>query len=116
MAELTREGDELVLTLDSLEKVESLHGDVRMPVSSVQSVDVVDDVIHQVYGVKLPGTRWPGKIAVGTFISFSGTRTFAVIHHDQPRGLVVKLNGATFDEIVIGCDEPEAMKARIETS
>lgn len=113
MAELSRQGDELVLTLDTLEKAESLHGDVRVPVSSVRDIEVVDDVIHHVSGVKLPGTRWPGKIAVGTFIAFSGTRTFAVIHHDQPRGLLVRLSGDGFDEIVIGCADPEAMKERL---
>src|SRR5438067_1830618 len=46
MAEFTREGDELVQTLDGLEKTESLHGDVRVPMSAVRGVEVVDDVIH----------------------------------------------------------------------
>src|SRR5579875_1833569 len=113
MAQLSRDGDELILTLDTVEKLESVHGDIRVPLSSITGIDVVDDVIHAVYGIKLPGTRWPGKIAVGTFISFSGTRTFAVIHHDQPRGLIVRLNNATYDEIIVGSDDPEAMKARV---
>jgi hypothetical protein len=33
MAELRRDGDELVVTLSALEKLESLHGDVRVPMA-----------------------------------------------------------------------------------
>ncbi len=43
MAELRVEGDELVLALSALEKAESIHGDIRVPVSSVRDVEVVDD-------------------------------------------------------------------------
>ena len=35
MAELNRDGNELVLTLSAFEQAESLHGDVRVPMSSV---------------------------------------------------------------------------------
>ncbi len=117
MAELSRDGDELVLTLSALEKAESLHGDIRVPASSVRNVEVVDDVIRQVHGLKFPGTRWPGKFAIGRIIGPLETktfgRTFAVVHHDTPRGLRVRLDGAAFDELLIGCEDPEAVKNRI---
>ena len=41
MAELTRVGEDLVVKLSRLEKVEAGHGDVRVPISSVQEVTVV---------------------------------------------------------------------------
>lgn len=54
MAELTRDGDELVLTLSTIEKAESVHGDVR-----------------------------------------------------------VRLEGVAFDELLVGCENPEAVKSQI---
>jgi hypothetical protein len=115
MAELTREGDELVLILSAFEEAEALHGDLRVPIESVQSVEVVDDVIHAVHGIKLPGTRWPGKVAVGTFYGGPGSRrSFVVVHHDTPRGLRVRLDeGAAYGELIIGCEDPEAAKRAI---
>ena len=76
-------------------------------------MEVIDDVIRAVHGLKFPGTRWPGKFAVGTFLTVSGTKTFVVVHHDTPRGLRVRLGGAAYDELIVGCEDPEAMKGRI---
>ena len=115
MAELSRDGDELVLTLSALEQAESIHGDIRVPASSVRAVEILEDVIHAVHGLRLPGTAWPGKVAVGTFYT-QGTKTFAVVHHDTPRGLRVRLDGTLFDEFVIGCEDPEALQRRITES
>lgn len=108
MAELVREEDTLVLRLSMLEKVEGVHGDIRVPVSSVQSVTVLDDVIHAVHGLKMPGSRLPGVFAMGTFISRDGT-VFAIVHHQTKRGLKVNLNGTTYDALIIGVDNPEGL-------
>jgi hypothetical protein len=115
MAQLTREGDELVLTLNKVEKAESLHGDIRVPVASVRGIEVEEDVIHEVHGMKFPGARWPGKFAVGRIIGPIETKTFgktfAVVHHDTARGLRVRLDGTSFDQWLIGFDDPEAVKS-----
>jgi hypothetical protein len=113
MAELNRVGDNLEVTLSEFEKAESLHGDLRLPFSAVRAIKVSDDVVHAVHGIKLPGSRWPGKFAVGTFITSSGSRTFAVVHHDTPRGLVVRLEGARYDELIVGCEDPEEVRHRL---
>ena len=84
MAELMREADNLVLKLSTAEKMESVHGDIRVPISAVKSVTVLDDVIHAVRGIKMPGTRIPGVVAMGTFLSGSDT-TFAIVHHQNKR-------------------------------
>jgi hypothetical protein len=113
MAELTRAGDELVLTLSVAEKAESLHGDIRVPLTSVREVDVVEDVIHAVHGMKLPGTAWPGRFMIGTLAHATGKKSFAVIHHDTARGVRVRLEDATFSELLVGCANPEAVAASI---
>ena len=111
MAELTRDGQDLMVVLSQVEKVESVHGDVRVPVSSVRAVDVVDDVAHAVPGMKVIGAGWPGRFAIGTYSGGPGhLKTFAVVHHDHPRGLRVQLEGDRFDQLVISCEDPEGMR------
>ena len=101
MAELRREGDELVVALSLAEKAEAAHGDIRVLTSSVREVEVVDDAIHAVSAWrKTVGAAWPGRFAIGTFRDDNG-KVFAVVHHDTPRGVKVALEGANFDELVI---------------
>lgn len=108
MAELVREEDTLVLRLSTIEKVEGVHGDIRVHVSSIESVTVLDDVIHAVHGLKMPGSRIPGVFAMGTFISREGT-VFAIVHHQTKRGLKIALKGTTYDALIVGVDNPEEL-------
>lgn len=113
MAKLATDGEELVLSLTTAEKAESLHGDIRVPLSSVQEVEVVDDVIHAVHGMKFPGSRWPGRFMIGTLVHATGRKSFAVVHHDTTRGVRVRLGDVTFSELLVGCADPEAVAASI---
>jgi hypothetical protein len=115
MAELFVDGDELVVRLRvrlrAVEKVEAVHGEVRVPLASVKAVEVLDDAIGAVHGFRV-GTGVPGVIAVGTFSS-RDAHIFAVVHHDTKRGVRVDLDGAQFDQLIVGCDDPEAAVAAI---
>lgn len=113
MAALSRDGDELVLTLSAAEKAESLHGEIRVPFSSVREVEVVEDVIHAVHGMKLPGSRWPGRFMIGTLAHATGKKSFAVVHHDTARGVRVCLGDGAFGELLVGCADPEAVAESI---
>lgn len=108
MAELIREGAEIVLKLRAVEKLEGVHGDIRVPVSEVRAVTVVEDVIHAVHGLKMPGSRIPGVFAMGTFLSKEGT-TFAIVHHQNKRGVKVDLASSSFQSLIVGTDDPEAV-------
>ena len=108
MADLIREEDMLVLRLSTLEKIEGVHGDIRVPISSVQSVKVLEDVIDAVHGIKMPGSRIPGVFAMGTFISHEGT-VFAMVHHQTKRGLKITLSGAAYDALIVSEDHPEEL-------
>ena len=109
MAELLRDGDSLVLKLTTLEKVEGIHGEIRVPVSAVQSVEVLDDAIHAVHGLKMPGSEIPGVFAMGTFVSGQGT-IFAMVHHHTKRGLRVRLSGQSYMALIVGLDDPEQVR------
>ena len=108
MAELIRERQELVVKLSALEKAEAVHGDIRVPWSAVQSVTVLDDAIHAVHSLKLPGSRIPGVFAMGTFKSDDGN-LFAIVHHQTPRGVKVTLTGTAYDALIIGMPDPEVV-------
>lgn len=114
MAALTVQGDELVLSLDGVEKLEAVHRDVRVPVSSVRDVEVLDDPLDAVHGMRT-GMGIPGVLVVGT-IRHEGDTAFVVIHHRHPRGVRVCLEGADYDELILGCDEPESLAARLTAS
>ena len=62
MVELRVERDELVLHLTNAEKLEGVHGDLRVPLSMVRAVEVLDDAHGPVWihaGMKL-GPQLPG--------------------------------------------------------
>ncbi|MEO8907813.1 MAG: hypothetical protein ABI310_07005 [Microbacteriaceae bacterium] len=115
VAELTIQGDELVLALSEMEKLEAVHaGEIRVPVTSVRGIEVLDDALDAVHGIRT-GTGIPGVLVVGT-IRHEGKKAFVVVHHGQPRGVLVRLERADFDELVIGCDDPEILAASLPVS
>jgi hypothetical protein len=111
MAELIVDEDELVVRLRAVEKLEAAHGEVRVPLSSVETVEVLDDAVGAVHGIRV-GTGIPGSVAVGTFSS-RNDKIFAVVHHDTPRGVRVRLEGSHYDELIVGCDDPEGVAASL---
>jgi hypothetical protein len=103
---------DIVLELRPWERMEALHGDLRLPRSALQGAEVLDDAIHAVHGLRAPGTGLPGFVAVGTYRA-SGRKLFAVVHHDHRRGVRLRFSGADYDEVIVGCDDPEDVVARL---
>ncbi|MGH7642679.1 MAG: hypothetical protein ACRENX_06635 [Candidatus Dormibacteria bacterium] len=114
MADIRIEEKDLVVVLSGLEKLEGVHGDLRVPLSSVREVEVVDRPLDWIHGFKLPGTQIPGMTAVGTWVSADG-KTFAAEHHAS-RGIVVHLDGGSYQQLVIGSDDPDALAERVRTA
>lgn len=113
MAELVIEGEDLALHLTRAEKLEGVHGDLRVPLASVTAVEVLDDAHRaaDVLGVKA-GTRIAGVVEIGT-VRTAGKKLFVAVHRDTPRGLRVSLAGAGQDEWIVGCADPEAVAAAL---
>jgi hypothetical protein len=114
MAQCVVSGDQLVVQLSTVEKLESVHPDVVVPLTSIRSLEVVEDTMDYVHGLRL-GTGIPGATAVGTFTSKSD-RIFGVIHHGRHRGIQILLEGADFDEILVGCADSEMVASSIPVS
>jgi hypothetical protein len=113
MAELDVDGDELVLRLSGVEKAEGLHGDLRVPRTSLVRVEVLDDA-HEAAGLSAGikvGTRLPGVIEVGRI--YGDKKRFAVVHHDTPRGLRLVFEHESFGEWIVGAADPEALVKKL---
>lgn len=98
MAALRIEGDELVLHLTGFERVAGLHRSVRVPVTSVTAVDVVDDPVRSVAGVRAPGLAVPRRVKIGTWRG-RGERRFVVARRGQP-AVRVRLAGQPHTELL----------------
>ncbi len=113
MAELRVEGDELVLHLSGIEKLEAVHGDLRAPRSAVRSVEVLENAHEPAdHGFKV-GERLPGHSEVAV-VRADGQKLFAVVHHDTPRGVRIDFDGTGYDAWIVGATDPEALKQVIE--
>ncbi|MDQ6724788.1 MAG: hypothetical protein M3066_01220 [Actinomycetota bacterium] len=112
MAELEVEGDELILRLSGIERIEAAHGDLHVQLSAVRSVEVLDDAIEMTRvktGLKV-GMRVPGRASVAV-VRRSGHKMFVAVHHDTPRGVRVQLDGHSYDEWIVGAADPESVIA-----
>ena len=99
MANLIIDESAVTVSLNAIEKLEALHGDVTVPRSAVKQVRVVPDGVAEVHGIRAPGTSLPGMTMVGVWRDRDGA-TFAVCHGRRP-AIVIDLGGAQFDRIVI---------------
>jgi hypothetical protein len=108
MAELRVEGGELVLHLSGREKAEAVHGDLRVPLSAVRGIEILQDAHEPAdHGFKV-GMRLPG-VAEVAIIHDAGRKLFAAVRRDTPRGVRVLLQGTSYDEWIVGCADPEAV-------
>jgi hypothetical protein len=112
MAELRVEGSDLVLHLSPTEKAEAVHGDLRAPLSAITGIDILDDAHGPAdRGLKV-GMRVPRVAEVATIHS-EGRKIFAAVHHDTPRGLRISFEGASYDEWIVGCADPETIASTL---
>jgi hypothetical protein len=114
VAQLRVDGSELFLELSTMEKAEAVHGNVRVPLTAVQDVRLVDDPWPELRGIRAPGTGIPGKIAVGTRRGGFG-KDFAVVH-GKGAAVVVELAEADFQRLVVTDDSAADVVAAIRAA
>jgi hypothetical protein len=88
MASIAREGNEIVLKPSTGERLLAAHRDVRVPLSAVNSVDVVDQPIRRIQGLKPRNFKvfvgyWPGRFAYRSFFD-GGPAPAAVRRCERP--------------------------------
>jgi hypothetical protein len=117
MAQLQVDGDELVLHLTAAEKAEAVLGNLRVPRSTLRSVEVIDDAQSWTdigTGFKV-GMRIPGTASVAT-VRGHGEKIFVAVHGDTPRGVRVRLENAAWDEWIVGCADPESAVSSLSST
>ncbi|GAA3441624.1 alpha/beta hydrolase family protein [Planomonospora venezuelensis] len=111
MATMTVTGGELVLALDRGEKVAGLHGDIRVPLTAVRDVTVVENGVAGARGLRSPGLAVPGRTKVGTWRR-PGNRAFVTVRRGVP-AVRVSLSGAGYDELLVGDEHAAELAGRI---
>jgi hypothetical protein len=112
MATLAVEGAELVIRLTWPEKLGSMRGNVRVPLSAVRSVTVEDRPWGLIRGVRAAGTGVAGVIALGVR-RYSHARDFAVVYGNRPVVRIELGEDSPFARLLIRVASPEHAAAMI---
>lgn len=112
MATLAVEGAELVIRLTWPEKLGSMHGDVRVPLSAVRSVTVEDRPWGLIRGIRAAGTGFAGVIALGAR-RYSHARDFTVVYGNRPVVRIELGEDSPFARLLIRVASPEQAAAMI---
>lgn len=111
MATVIVDSDSVTVELTGAEKLETMHGDVTVPRSSVVEAREVADAMAELHGVRSPGTGLPGVLMAGTWRSAQDV-IFAVCHGRRP-GVVIELEDTKYDRIVLTVDDPAGVLAAL---
>lgn len=111
MARLTIDGDQLTLDLTGFEKLEGMHGNIKVPTSAVRAVRSVDDPWPELRGIRAPGTGLPGVVAVGTRRDTGDQKDFAAVHGKGPAVVVELAEGAEWGRLVVTEDDADQVAA-----
>ena len=115
MAKLIVDGPDLVVQLSSLEKLGALHGDVRVPLTTVRSAEIEPHPWAAVRGIRTPGTGIPGVIALGTR-SFPEGRDFTAVVGGKPAVRVDLSQESPFARLVVSVTDPDSTVAAIRSA
>lgn len=114
MATLRIEDRELVVSLSRWEKAGALHGDVRVPLSSIDDVSVSAQPFGELRGLRAPGTGLPRVIALGTW-RYLGGKDFAALYRGRP-AMIVRLRDAPHARLLVSADDADTVAAAIGAS
>jgi len=111
MAEIVVVDGQLIVKLTAMERLGALRrSDVMVPLSSVTSVERLDNARHGIRGLRAPGTGLPGVIALGTWRT-RRTIDFVAVSRNEP-GYVIELDGGRqFHRLVISSPPIEELDA-----
>jgi hypothetical protein len=112
VATVRREGDELVVLLNDIEKMGALRSHVRVPAAAVRSVRVSERPFRELRGIRAPGTGIPGVVALGTWRYRDG-KDFVAVYRGGP-ALVVELDGAPFARLIVSSHDAARLRDDLE--
>ena len=113
---MTLHEDHLHLRLDRMASVLTVSGDLVVPYSTIESVDVVPPEWPPAFTPWRVGTHFPGLVAKGRFgRSFRGPRRFLWLERGTTRVLRLRLRGhPTYEEIALDVPDAEPLREALE--
>jgi len=110
---MTVDGDQLVVTLARNERWWGLLHDLRVPLTSIDAVDVVADGRRAVRGLRAPGLGGTQRL-IGTWRA-RGDRQYVCVRRRQP-AVRVTLEGERYRTVIVGLDDAEQVAATVRES
>jgi hypothetical protein len=114
MAALQAHPTTLTLRFSRAEKIAGLVRDLEVPLPAVRDVEIVDQPLTAMRGLRAPGLALPGVRKIGTWRR-PGERTLVCVRKGQP-ALRIRLTGARVDVLLIGSDDAAADAAAIRAA
>ncbi|MDA8374565.1 MAG: hypothetical protein M0Z91_10050 [Actinomycetota bacterium] len=113
MAQIQLAGNQLLVELSALEKIEGIHSSLRFPLIAVRAVRVTDNPYAEISGIRI-GTGIPPVVAVGTWIGV-GHKSFVAVHGHRA-AVVIELKDQSWDELIISSDDAQSEAERIQAA
>ncbi|ULE31437.1 hypothetical protein [Mycobacterium sp. IDR2000157661] len=114
MAEVTVEGDRLVVRITGLNKLWALKSRLRIPLDHVRGATADSGIAKEHKGIRAPGTHLPRVITAGTYYR-DGERVFWDVR-DPARVVVIELVEERYARLVLQVGDPEAVAMLVERS
>jgi hypothetical protein len=112
LASLAVDDGQLLLCMTARQKAASFHGDLRVPLTAVRSVGVIDQPWLKLRGRRMAGLFFPGSVAMGTWIHGDGY-DFCVLRKAQA-AVRVDLATGRFSRWVVGATDLAAARAEAQ--
>jgi hypothetical protein len=116
MATLVVDGGDLVVRLSPLEKLGTFRGNVRIPLTAVQSAAVDPGAWRALLSLRRirisPGAGIPGVLILGT-VGFGSGRAFAAVYGKRPAVRVDLDRTSRYAQLLVTMPDPEAAAANI---
>ncbi|MFQ1000632.1 hypothetical protein [Modestobacter sp. SSW1-42] len=105
-------GDELVVTMQGLDRFWALRRRITVPLAHVRGATADPGVGRESAGIRSPGTHVPRVITAGSYRK-DGARVFWNLRASQ-QAVVVELTGERYRRLVLGVDDARAVAERVE--
>lgn len=114
MARVTVQDNDLVVTIEGLDKLWALKSSLTIPLRNVRGATVDPGIVKESKGIRAPGTHLPGVITAGTFHQ-EGERIFWDVR-DAAKAVVIELADERYARLVVEVEDPRVTVALIESA
>ena len=110
MATIRVTDHEIEVRLTRWEKVAALHGNLHIPRRAIRGIEVVENAMTAVRGVRVPGLHPPRRRAVGTWRHRHG-KDFVAARRSP--GVALVLDGQPWSAVIVSLPDAEGVAAQL---